>query len=229
LAGSGGGDDDTDPMHTPPVITGPIPLPRLGETRFDSARAGAGGRRRPAQRRDRQRRARRGALYIGSACVVGLALAAGGTVTTTGDGTRHQDSPAPGSLPAAAGSPRSGDCPGAEPPAADVDGDGCPEPVRVNGRLVDVSGRRWTLGEPGDLAAVGDWDCNGSASPALLRPATGDVFVFDRWAADEPVTVHALDSVGSGAGAVQARRSAAGCDALVVTVPNGDVTVEVDQ
>src|SRR4029450_12436128 len=75
-------------------------------------------------------------------------------------------------------------CPVVAAPAADVDGDGCPEALVVDGGGVSAGAARWTLGEPGDVIAVGDWDCDGRAAPALLRPATGDVFVFPGWAAE---------------------------------------------
>ncbi len=46
-------------------------------------------------------------------------------------------------------------------------------------------GRHYALGQPGDLAVVGDWDCDGTETPALLRPATGEVAVFSEWPAPE--------------------------------------------
>ena len=77
---------------------------------------------------------------------------------------------------------------------ADVDGDGCPEPVAIEGGIVEVGGVRYEVGVAGDDVAVGDWDCDGRATPALLRSATGEVFVFPAWA--EPghdLTVAAVD------------------------------------
>lgn len=44
----------------------------------------------------------------------------------------------------------------------------------------------FALGEPGDVTLVGDWFCRGSPVAALLRPSTGEVFVFERWPAPEP-------------------------------------------
>jgi hypothetical protein len=56
----------------------------------------------------------------------------------------------------------------------------------------DPSGARYQVGEPGDEVAVGDWDCDGTPTPGVVRAATGEVFLFDRWAeAGEPVTVAA--------------------------------------
>jgi hypothetical protein len=113
-------------------------------------------------------------------------------------------------------------------PAADVDGDGCRETLVVDGSTIDAGVARWTLGEPGDLVTVGDWDCDGEASAALLRPASGDVFVFATWAElDRPVTVAAVDQV-AGAAAVRAEPVGEGeppCDRLLVDLAGGGSTV----
>ena len=83
-----------------------------------------------------------------------------------------------------------GPCPPVAEPRADVEGDGCPEAVHIAGPTIQVGSRRFAAGEPHDLIAVGDWDCNGTATPAVVRPATGEVFVFARWATtSRPVTM----------------------------------------
>jgi len=43
------------------------------------------------------------------------------------------------------------------------------------------AGRRYAIGRPGDVVVTGDWDCDGTATPALLRPETGEVAVFAAW------------------------------------------------
>jgi hypothetical protein len=118
-------------------------------------------------------------------------------------------------------------CAPAAPPAADVDGDGCVETLVVDGSTIDAGVARWTLGEPGDLVTVGDWDCDGDASAALLRPATGDVFVFATWAElDRPVTVSAVDQVvgGTSVRAEPAGEGQPACDRLVVDLAGGGIT-----
>ncbi|HLM62840.1 MAG TPA: hypothetical protein VK306_00955 [Acidimicrobiales bacterium] len=116
-------------------------------------------------------------------------------------------------------------CRAVDPPAAEVDGDGCPDAVTIDGREVAAAGAHWTLGQPGDLAAVGDWDCDGDSSPALLRPASGAVFVFPGWApADRPVTVEPAGAVPGGT-ALRARPTAGGCHELVVERAGGDAVV----
>lgn len=90
----------------------------------------------------------------------------------------------------------------ADLPAVDHDGDGCPSPVRVEGGVVEVDGVRYGVGEPGDVLAVGDWDCDGTATVAAVRPSTGEVFVFDGWG---ELTVPAVTTVPGAAGAEEGR------------------------
>jgi hypothetical protein len=101
--------------------------------------------------------------------------------------------------------------------ALDHDGDGCPSPVRVGHGVVEVDGVRYGVGRPGDVLAVGDWDCDGATTVAAVRPSTGEVFVFDRWAAPSgAVVVPALTHV---TGAVRAQADDGdgdGCPDLVV-------------
>ncbi len=74
--------------------------------------------------------------------------------------------------------------------------DGCGDAVTIEGNVVIVGERRYRFGSEGDVVAVGDWDCDGSATPAVLRPATGAVHVFDEWATDgEPTTATAWGDV----------------------------------
>lgn len=78
----------------------------------------------------------------------------------------------------------------------DIDGDGCPDPVRVDGNEVIAAGRRYLVGEEGDRVRVDDWDCGGVATVALVRPSTGEVFTFPSWEIEgESVTVGAVTVV----------------------------------
>ncbi len=47
--------------------------------------------------------------------------------------------------------------------------------------VIEHAGRRYGLGAAGDLAIVGDWNCDGVRTPALLQRSTGIVAVFDSW------------------------------------------------
>lgn len=155
-------------------------------------------------------------VAVGSA-LVGAALVAGVMLTRSGDGDD-----AAGPDPEAEASDAS--CAPVTPPSADVDGDGCPEPLVVEGTTVDAGIAQWSLGEPGDLVALGDWDCDGDASAALLRPGTGDVFVFSAWAPEnEPVTVASTRRVDGGVG-LRAEATGDGCDRLVVDLAAGGTT-----
>jgi hypothetical protein len=86
---------------------------------------------------------------------------------------------------------------------------------RPGGRPPD----RFALGEPGDVLLLGHWHCAGAATPALYRPATGEVFYFSQWAkpghdlspsqADRTEVVDGTPKVVSAPGAV--------CDKVSVT------------
>lgn len=102
-----------------------------------------------------------------------LALAASGSVLAVAailtaarpTGSPHAAPPA-GCAPVAA-------------PAADVDGDGCEEAVAWTEGILQAGSARFALGGPGDAWAVGDWDCDGRRTPALLHQ--GALAVFDTW------------------------------------------------
>ena len=172
----------------------------------------------------RDRHGSRARVAAGSGLAVAAVAAGvvvvGGWGSSSGSAPRQDSALAP--VPVAAG------CPAASAPAADVDGDGCAESLAIEGGNISAGSSRWALGERGDVAAVGDWDCDGLAAPALLRPATGDVFVFPGWAAESaPVTVEARDRL-PGAVAIRAERGDDGCDDLVVELQSGAATtVEV--
>lgn len=61
-------------------------------------------------------------------------------------------------------------------------------PIEAGATIVEA-GTTYAIGEPGDVVEVADWDCDGEATPGVVRPVTGEVFLFDRWATPgEPVT-----------------------------------------
>lgn len=77
------------------------------------------------------------------------------------------------------------------PLRADVDGDGCDDPVEWRAADAEVAYPgpdgtvlRFRVGRPGDDLVLGDWDCDGTATAAVVRPETGETFVFDAWATD---------------------------------------------
>ncbi|MGK2928608.1 MAG: hypothetical protein ACSLFO_03430, partial [Acidimicrobiales bacterium] len=103
-------------------------------------------------------------------------------------------------------------------PGPDVDGDGCPEAVAIDGRIATVGDRRVELGQDGDLAVVADHDCDGIATPVLFRPDSGELFVFAGWSLDEAVEVDATEVVPDGAG-IEA--GAGPCPSVTVTDSTG--------
>lgn len=114
-------------------------------------------------------------------------------------------------------------CPAVDAPmTADVDGDGCAEAVNYKAGVVEAAGRRWAVGEPGDVAAVGDWTCSGDRSLALLRPRTGEVFTFAGWAtAGHELTAPRTATVAGGRSLRAADLDADGCNELVVERATG--------
>ena len=157
---------------------------------------------------DRIRRAPRRAVHAGAALLVvaaGVVALIGWTSsrpspTETGAApaapvaSRNQAVPAPGPNGLAAGadslqpvdsapsmdaaSPVLGHALGGDLPRPDG-----PAPVEVDsaGAVLEHGGRKYAIGAEGDLVATGDWDCDGDATPAIVRPVTGDVVLFDGW------------------------------------------------
>lgn len=101
------------------------------------------------------------------------------------------------------------------PMTADADGDGCPSAVTWTGNVLEVEGRRYQLGRPGDRLLLGDWDCDGRDTPALYRPA-GEVFYFDAWAEDDQVLPATSRGGEVSDGTPEVVHDGNGCDRLVV-------------
>lgn len=82
----------------------------------------------------------------------------------------------------------------------EVDLEGCARTVsydRHAGLLTVSELGTYAVGVANDWLGVGDWDCDGTLTPALYRPATGEVFLFDGWAGadalqSEPPTTEVL-------------------------------------
>jgi hypothetical protein len=87
-----------------------------------------------------------------------------------------------------------------------------------DGSLTVGSGR-YDVGKSGDLAVIGRWAC-GPATLALLRPTTGDVWVYGTWPTDDAPVRPVLDASIPGARALAARPRH-GCDTLVATLSDG--------
>lgn len=73
----------------------------------------------------------------------------------------------------------------------DLDGDACSDALVVEGATVRTSAGRFVLGDDDDQVLVGDWDCDGMPTAALLRRPEGEVYVFSRWSTSRDVTASA--------------------------------------
>ena len=106
--------------------------------------------------------------------------------------------------------------------SADVDADGCAEAVRFADGVLEAGSLRWSVGQSGDVATVGDWSCVGFRSLAVLRPDTGEVFAFEGWAtAGRDVQAPLVDRVGGGRTLRAADLNGDGCHELVVERATG--------
>ena len=72
-----------------------------------------------------------------------------------------------------------------------------------------------------------DWDCDGDATPALLRPSTGEVFVFPRWIEEGSMAVEPEVQV-VGARALISERAGEACPTLAVRTSAGDLLPVVE-
>ena len=54
-------------------------------------------------------------------------------------------------------------------------------PAHEAAAVLEHGGRRYAVGATGDFVATGDWDCDGEATAAIVRPSTGDIVMFDAW------------------------------------------------
>jgi serine/threonine protein kinase len=102
--------------------------------------------------------------------------------------------------------------------AVDADPEADPDPVTAvdtdaGAPVVEYAGRRYRVGQPGDVAVVGDWNCDGVATAALLRPETGEVFEFESW---EDGTVVSATTVVEGADQLRLVDDGRPCDAWEV-------------
>ena len=98
--------------------------------------------------------------------------------------------------------------------ASSINGDGGAATVIVHG------GRRYAVGSVGDFVAIGDWDCDGEMTAAIVRPSTGAVTVFNEWpGAGKSVTQTQQWNVESPTGAEAVTEGA--CDRLRVYTTSG--------
>jgi eukaryotic-like serine/threonine-protein kinase len=107
-----------------------------------------------------------------------------------------------------------------------------PHPVAdarvIGANLIEAEGVRFEVGVPGDRAIIGDWDCDAVPTVALLRPSTGEVFLFDEWAAsDAALTIPAAAHVPGAESIAAHDPDGDGCASVLVERSDGRRPVEV--
>jgi hypothetical protein len=78
---------------------------------------------------------------------------------------------------------------------------------------------RYAVGQQGDVAAIGRWRCS-VATLALLRPATGDVWIFGAWPAGDAPAAPVLGGSVPGASTIIVVPTG-GCDTLYAVRADG--------
>ena len=97
--------------------------------------------------------------------------------------------------------------------------DGCAPVVSPGGLLTTPTGR-YQVGLAGDVVVVGRWQCGPTAYAAVLRPGSGDVWMFSSWPSPgHPLVGRLADRVPT-ARSLQVQPQRTGCDRLQV-VRNG--------
>ncbi|HEC09559.1 MAG TPA: hypothetical protein ENI86_08330 [Acidimicrobiales bacterium] len=103
---------------------------------------------------------------------------------------------------------------------ADIDGDGCPEGWYRTGAVLVADGVRYSIGDDDDLVTVGDWNCDGVATPALVTVPEGRVFLFPGWGGDSG-SVTAVEIRSWPEPRSVAAVAGPGCDTLAVVAASG--------
>jgi hypothetical protein len=76
---------------------------------------------------------------------------------------------------------------------------------------------RYLVADPGDVVVLGRWRCGSIALPALLRPATGELWAFVAWPTPgQGVPGQVLATHLRGAWALRVLVVASGCDRIEV-------------
>lgn len=93
-----------------------------------------------------------------------------------------------------------------------------------NPLVVTHNGRRYGVGQAGDMAILGDWSCDGIPTLALLQPSTGVIAVFATWPAPSEQLEASYVTVIDGATDLR-NDPTAGCDHLRVIHPSGSTLI----
>lgn len=102
-------------------------------------------------------------------------------------------------------------------------GEDCPTDGQIVGNLIRRGDRWFEAGRSGDHVSLGDWDCDGVDTPAVVRPSTGEVFVFDHWPTGREPTTVAPVAVVPTAMSLETVTTASGCAPPRVRLADGSV------
>ena len=102
-------------------------------------------------------------------------------------------------------------------------GQDCPTDGEIVGNLIRRGDHWFEAGRSGDHVSLGDWDCDGVDTPAVVRPSTGEVFVFDHWATPRKPTTVAPVAVVPKAMSLETVTTASGCAPPRVRLADGSV------
>jgi hypothetical protein len=162
-----------------PADTVRLPGPAAGTGRVLGPPTRLFGPRPPTRRSARPTRSKAPLLLVPLLLLVGVAVLRG---------------------PAASNAKDSRPCAGASIPVptgaqivrADTAGIGCvttgvyaDQVLTIRLQPTDSTPRRFALGLPGDRLFLGDWNCDGIATPALFRASTGATLYYDSWSTNE--------------------------------------------
>ena len=104
----------------------------------------------------------------------------------------------------------------------DIDGDGCPDALTIARGVIVSDHGRWSVAAEGDHVSVGDWNCDGTATPAVVVADSGAVYFFSGWStATEQVFAQAVAVVGP----TSAAAAASQCGTLHAFTGDGKVRV----
>lgn len=118
---------------------------------------------------------------------------------------------------------------------ADLSGNGCLDDVTIAVAgahdatpTITTPYGRWSVGTSGDLVTLGDWNCDGRATIALVHPDTGAVSFYASWPPTRAVLPSRTATVPKHPTAVEPRSTASAadsCDTLIVHY--GDMNLEI--
>lgn len=93
--------------------------------------------------------------------------------------------------------------------------------------VITHNGRRYGVGQTGDVAILGDWSCDGNPTLALLQPSTGLIAMFATWPAPSEQLEATYVTVINGATGLRNDPSG-GCDHLRVIHQTGSTLINPD-